>query len=162
MPPESLCIRPVTAADMPAVALLWHGGWHDAHGRLFLPEIVAERTVDAYERWLATILEHSYAAFVDGALAGFYAIDGDELDQFYVDPGWRGRGLAGRLIADAERALAARGVRDAWLVCAVGNERARRFYGKAGWTEGPVVDGETWRADGSVALVPCHRFTKQV
>jgi hypothetical protein len=36
-------------------------------------------------------------------------------------------------MADAEARLAARGVRTAWLACAIGNRRAARFYEKSGW-----------------------------
>jgi hypothetical protein len=37
------------------------------------------------------------------------------------------------LIADAEARLAANGVQTAWLACAIGNDRAARFYEKNGW-----------------------------
>jgi ribosomal protein S18 acetylase RimI-like enzyme len=37
------------------------------------------------------------------------------------------------LISDAEARLAEHGVQTAWLACAVGNDRAARFYEKSAW-----------------------------
>ena len=36
-------------------------------------------------------------------------------------------------MADAEARLSESGVETAWLACAIGNERAARFYEKCGW-----------------------------
>jgi GNAT superfamily N-acetyltransferase len=57
----------------------------------------------------------------------------DELYQLFVSAQSRGAGVAAALIADAEARLLARGVETAWLACAIGNERAARFYEKCGW-----------------------------
>ena len=69
--------------------------------------------------------------------------------------------MAAVLIADAEAHLREAGVDTAWLACAVGNERAARFYEKCGWlrtgtvTEDVVVPGgtfplEVWRYEKSL------------
>jgi ribosomal protein S18 acetylase RimI-like enzyme len=55
------------------------------------------------------------------------------LYQLYVAPQARGSGVAAALIADAEQRLARSGVTTAWLACAIGNDRAARFYQKSGW-----------------------------
>jgi ribosomal protein S18 acetylase RimI-like enzyme len=53
----------------------------------------------------------------------------------------RGSGVAAALTADAEARLAERGVETAWLACAIGNDRAARFYEKSGWRlAGTVVN----------------------
>ena len=39
----------------------------------------------------------------------------------------------GTLIDDAEARLAESGITTAWLACAIGNDRAARFYEKCGW-----------------------------
>lgn len=50
-------------------------------------------------------------------------------------------GLAAELILDAESLLKDGGTRMAWLACAIGNERAARFYEKQGWTRtGTVIE----------------------
>jgi len=65
--------------------------------------------------------------------AGFCILKDDEVYQLYVSAQSRGAGVAGALAADAEARLAERGVKKAWLACAIGNERAARFYEKSGW-----------------------------
>ena len=90
-------------------------------------------------------------------------LKGDELDQLYVAAEARGAGAATALINDAEARLASNGVETAWLACAIGNERAARFYEKSGWrrTESFVshldtingpFDLEVWRYEKRVAL----------
>jgi ribosomal protein S18 acetylase RimI-like enzyme len=56
-----------------------------------------------------------------------------ELYQLFVSAQSRGSGVAAALLADGEARLAASGVQTAWLACAIGNERAARFYEKHGW-----------------------------
>lgn len=58
---------------------------------------------------------------------------GEELYQLYLSPQARGSGAAVALIVDAERRLRTDGVKTAWLACAIGNERAARFYESNGW-----------------------------
>jgi ribosomal protein S18 acetylase RimI-like enzyme len=60
-------------------------------------------------------------------------IKDDELYQLYVARQARGTGAAAALIADGEARLAAHGFATAWLACAIGNDRAARFYEKCGW-----------------------------
>ncbi len=55
-----------------------------------------------------------------------------------LDP-YRRRGLGGRLIGMAERALADRGARKIVLQAAVENERAMAFYGKHGYVRGRLL-----------------------
>jgi GNAT superfamily N-acetyltransferase len=88
-------------------------------------------------------------------------VKGDELYQLFVAAPARGSGVATALIADAEDRLRQDGVQTAWLACAIGNERAARFYEKSGWYRvGTVVqlldtvDGifplEVWRYEKSL------------
>jgi RimJ/RimL family protein N-acetyltransferase len=67
------------------------------------------------------------------------------------------------LVADAEAWLADAGFDVAWLACAIGNERAARFYEKCGWrrvgnmishaeTPNGVFDWEVWRNENSLGV----------
>jgi GNAT superfamily N-acetyltransferase len=60
-------------------------------------------------------------------------VKGDELYPLFVSAQSRGSGVAAALIADAEARLFDSGVKTAWLACAIGNERAAKFYEKCGW-----------------------------
>lgn len=121
---------PAGEGDIVAIAELWHEGWHAAHATIVPPALVASRQPSEFRARTAKRLPQTRIARINGEIAGFYMLDGDELYQFYVSAAHRGRGLAAQLMARAERDLAGR---RAWLACSVGNERAASFYRKAGW-----------------------------
>src|SRR5215210_254687 len=52
------------------------------------------------------------------------------------------------LLDDGEARLARRGVRTAWLACAIGNNRAARFYEKRGWVRARTMVNRIDTADG--------------
>jgi hypothetical protein len=54
-----------------------------------------------------------------------------------------------RLRPDAEARLARAGVELAWLACAIGNERAARFYEKSGWRRAGTV---VYQADAAAGV----------
>jgi GNAT superfamily N-acetyltransferase len=89
----------------------------------------------------------------DGHVCGFAAVGdprGDDLGTpgdgelwaINLEPEAWGRGLAAPLLAGAVQALRARGCSKAFLWVLEENARARRFYGREGWTpDGGVKDG---------------------
>ncbi len=129
----SLTLRNAEESDADTLADLWHSGWQDTHAPILPAELARHRTLESFrERMRAHLADVRVAGRV-GAPLGFSMIKDDELYQFYVSAAARGTGVAPVLLTDAERLLRSRGVRDAWLACAIGNERAARFYGKCGW-----------------------------
>ena len=80
-----------------------------------------ERTIGAYTRVLA-----------DGSLAGWYCLDKDsgELDDFYILPAFRGKGIGTRVletcIAESEKPV--------WLYVFRKNVRAIALYRRMGFT----------------------------
>ena len=74
--------------------------------------------------------------------AGLAMLKSDELYQFYVAAAARGTGAAARLMDDAVTQMRARGVAVAWLACAIGNDRAARFYEKCGWHRAGVMTND--------------------
>jgi GNAT superfamily N-acetyltransferase len=134
-------IRAAEPVELEALTDLWHEGWRDAHLAIVPADLAARRTRDSFRARLAAAIADVWVAAAGGALAGCYLLRDAELNQFYVARTARGTGAATTLIAEAEARLHARGVRRAWLTCAIGNERAARFYEKSGWTrEGAIVD----------------------
>lgn len=57
-----------------------------------------------------------------------------EISKFYAHPGTHGTGVSGRLMRAVLALCAARGDAGAWLGVNQQNARARRFYGKHGFT----------------------------
>ena len=128
--------RPATPDELPALARLWEAGWHDAHDGLVPPALVALRTSESFLDRLRDVAEALRVAGPQGRPLGLCVASGDEIDQLYVTPVARGTGLAARLLADGEARLAASGVRVGRIACAIGNDRALRFYEKHGWRGG--------------------------
>jgi GNAT superfamily N-acetyltransferase len=97
------------------------------------PELTRLRTVESFRDRLRAALTDVRVVDASGLPVGFSVVKGDELYQLFVSAHARGSGVAGALIADAELRLRSNGVETAWLACAIGNERAARFYQKCGW-----------------------------
>src|SRR5437868_1834864 len=126
-------VRSTDAAEIDHLARLWYDSWHETHAPLVPPELTRLRTLESFRERLKATLPNIYVVGPLGAPVGFCVLKGEELYQLFVSPGAHGSGVAAALIADAEARLAERGVETAWLACAVGNDRAARFYEKSGW-----------------------------
>ena len=60
------------------------------------------------------------------------------------------------------RSLARHGIRDAVIQCSAGNDRAHRFYARAGWRDSGVRQAPIWTPDGRHETHPTHIFVKQL
>ena len=134
------------------MAEIWFHGWQDAHARIVPAELARVRTLESFEERLRAASTGVRVAAVAGAPVGFHLLKGTELYQFYVASNARGTGLAAILIADAEACLRMRGVSTAWLACAIGNDRAARFYQKCGWSKTGTVTDEVEIPGGTFPL----------
>lgn len=126
-------VRGAEEAEIDQLAKVWHDAWRDAHERILPADLARHRTLESFRERIRDALPRVRVVGAAGAPEGFCIVHGDELYQLFVSAASRGSGVAASLIADAEARLAASGVRTAWLACAIGNERAARFYEKHGW-----------------------------
>ena len=156
-------IRDAEAHEVEALAKIWYDGWNDAHAQIVPAELKRIRTPESFIERMRAALATVRVAGPPGAPVGFHMLKDDELYQLYVSAQSRGSGVAAALIADAEAQLANAGVETAWLACAIGNDRAARFYEKSGWRrvgnminplESPdgVINLEVWRYEKRVGL----------
>jgi GNAT superfamily N-acetyltransferase len=154
-------VRAAEPSEIDHLARVWYDAWRDAHALILPAELVRVRTLESFRHRLANDLPGVRVVGPPGAPLGLCTIKGDELYQLFVAASARGTGAAGALVGDAEERLARSGVETAWLSCAIGNERAARFYEKCGWkrvgtmvsdletTEGPFPL-ESWRYEKRV------------
>jgi GNAT superfamily N-acetyltransferase len=149
-------VRPAEEIDLDHLTIVWHDGWRDAHAQIVPPELTRLRTMDSFRDRLRAALPNVRVVGPLGAPFGFCIVREDELYQLFVAAPSRGSGAAAALIDDAEARLSERGVKTAWLACAIGNDRAARFYEKRGWLRTGVMVNlaespngpfplETWR-----------------
>ncbi|MEV4538775.1 GNAT family N-acetyltransferase [Asanoa sp. NPDC049518] len=154
-------LRPAAETDAETLAEIWERGWADGHLGNVPDALVAVRTPETFRTRTVEGLPHTTVALVGTAIAGFVKVVDDEVEQVYVAGAHRGSGVAGVLLAEAERQVAAEGYAEAWLAVAAGNGRARRFYERSGWSDAGLFDYLASTADGPIP-VPCHRYTKPV
>jgi len=160
-PMAEVKLRPGTPEDAPHVADLWHRGWHDAHPGHVPDGLTAARTLEAFHDRAAQRVADTTVAEVDGRVAGFVMVVGDEVEQVYVDRAFRGAGVAGILLGEAEQQVAAGGHDVAWLAVATGNARARAFYERQGWRDAGDLPYEV-EALGQRFISPCRRYEREV
>jgi ribosomal protein S18 acetylase RimI-like enzyme len=144
--------RPAVESDIERVARIWFDGWHDAHAAIVPEALTRLRTLDSFRDRTRAHLADTVVAVVGGKVAGFAMLREDEVYQFYIDASARGTGAAQALMAEAEAQLASRGVGTAWLACAIGNDRAARFYDKCGWRRTATVVNNADTPDGPFPL----------
>jgi GNAT superfamily N-acetyltransferase len=156
-----MSIRNPLPSEIEPLAQLWLAGWRDAHLEIVPPELEKHRDIDNLRRRMGEGLANVRVAGPEGDPLGFYMLKDDELYQFYVSARARGTGVAATLMADAEAMLASRGLETAWLACAVGNNRAARFYEKSGWSRVRTETSRLHTPDGEIP-VDVWRYEKRV
>lgn len=143
------------------LAKIWYQGWLDAHLEIVPAELARVRTLESFGPRLRALLPDVRVVGPTGTPVGFSIVKDDELYQLYVSADARGSGVASALINDVEARLTELGFKTAWLACAIGNDRAARFYEKCGWsrvgnminhleTSGGAFDLEVWRYEKSL------------
>jgi ribosomal protein S18 acetylase RimI-like enzyme len=156
-----MMVRPAVPEDADAVAAIWYVGWRDGHLGHVPDELVAIRTKESFWSRAADRVADTTVAVAGDEIAGFVMVVGAEVEQVYVARDHRGSGVAGTLLAEAERQVKANGHDEAWLAVATGNARARRFYERSGWTDTGAFDYPAPSPQGPIP-VPCHRYVKPV
>jgi GNAT superfamily N-acetyltransferase len=154
-------VRPATTAEIDRIAQVWFDGWHEAHAHLVPADLTRIRTIENFAERLPPMLPGIRVVGVPGAPVGFCALKDDELYQMFVSREARGSGAAAALMADAEARLKAAGVATAWLACAIGNDRAARFYEKSGWRRATTV---VYHAETPTGVIPLEvwRYEKSL
>jgi len=145
-------VRDAQEVEIDQLAKLWYDGWLDAHLQIVPEQLARLRTLESFRERLQKGLSNVRVAGQLGAPVGFYMLKGTEIYQLYVSAESRGSEVAARLIADAEARLSQIGVEAAWLTCAIGNERAARFYEKCGWLRVGTVASHLDTAAGEFPL----------
>ena len=145
-------VRRAQEEEIHQLAKIWYDGWQDAHAEIVPAELKRDRTLESFGPRIKAMLADVGVAGPVGAPFGFYMLKDDELYQLYVSAEARGKGVAAALIVDAEARLADGGVETAWLACAIGNDRAARFYEKSGWQRVGIMTNHLELADGPFEL----------
>jgi GNAT superfamily N-acetyltransferase len=145
-------VRAAEKAEIGHLAKIWYDGWHEAHAQIVPPELTRLRTLESFRDRLQAALPNVRVVGPSSEPVGFCIAKGNELYQLFVSAQSRGSGVAATLIADAEARLSENGVETAWLACAIGNERAARFYEKCGWHRAGTMINHLETSKGTLPL----------
>lgn len=132
---DQLVIRRAVQADAEAVAEVWIRSFDAA-----LPTVRRPRGNDRIRLWFAEkIVPHreTWVADADGVVVGMMVLHDGDLDQLYVAPDWRGRGIGDRMVALAKE-NSPEGL-ELWTFQV--NAPAQRFYERHGFVESFRTDG---------------------
>jgi GNAT superfamily N-acetyltransferase len=153
---DSNIVRNLQLEELDHLAALWYNGWQDGHAAVVPTELARLRTLESFKERLNANLANVRVVGPLGKPLGFNWVKDAELYQLYVAAEARGSNVAATLIDDAENQVRVKGYRTAWLACAIGNNRAAKFYEKRGWqlvgnminelqTQEGIFTLETWR-----------------
>lgn len=156
-----MTIRNAERSELDQLARIWFDAWQDGHAAVVPDELIQLRTYDNFRERIEKKVARVRVVGPVGKPLGFCIIDGDELNQLFVSANARGKGVAAELISDAEIILKESGIKTAWLACAIGNDRAARFYEKSGWTRVRNMFNNIETPDGVIEL-EVWRYEKQI
>ena len=157
-----MILRPATAGDLPEAARVWGAAWHDGHDGHVSDALVAARTPDYFlERMTQLLPETTIAEGAGGEILGVLIVVDDELSQLAVAEAGRRSGVGAALLTAAEQQVLANGHDTIWLAVVAGNERARGFYERRGWTDTGATVYQATSAGGPIP-VPVQRYEKRM
>ncbi|MFJ2937646.1 GNAT family N-acetyltransferase [Streptomyces sp. NPDC087219] len=134
---DDLEIRRAGDSDAAATAEVWLRSFDAA-----LPTVRRAHDDDAVRGWFTHVVVPQYETWVavagESGVVGLLVLDGGDLEQLYLDPSWRGRGLGDRFVELAKRQRP-EGL-DLWTFQV--NAPARRFYERHGFVEAERTDGQ--------------------
>jgi len=145
MQPARPVIRPALPGDAAAMAQVFIRAWRQAYPGVVPDSVLAGLDHDKTARWLAELIERRAQGATDvgeraGQVIGFVRYGKSPEDRasgyvfgLYVDPGAAGQGAGQALLRHAEQQLADQGCSNVALHVFEANERARRFYARAGF-----------------------------
>jgi ribosomal protein S18 acetylase RimI-like enzyme len=114
---------------------------------------IRDVVIPRHETWVAEAVTSTNDAERGPRIVGFMSLDGPELDQLYMDPGWTRRRIGGRLV-DLAKSRRPGGLA---LYTFQVNVRARAFYERHGFVVVDLNDGdrnEERQPDARYAWVP--------
>jgi GNAT superfamily N-acetyltransferase len=133
-----IALRRARPADADAAAEVWLRSRHAAVPVVPAP-VHTDEEVRHHFQTVVVPTRETWLAVAADTVIGVLALDGDEVDQLYVDPDWQRRGVGSTLLQLAQ----ARRPGGLALWTFQSNHPARRFYERHGFLAVTWTDGST-------------------
>ncbi|WP_327242080.1 GNAT family N-acetyltransferase [Streptomyces sp. NBC_01320] len=130
-----LVFRRADDSDAADIADVWLRSFTAA-----LPNVRRAHGDDEVRDWFSYVVvpqQEIWVAIAEGSVIGLLVLDDEELEQFYLDPSWRGRGVGDRFMTLAKQQRP--GGLGLWTFQV--NGPARRFYERHGFIAVEHTDG---------------------
>ena len=131
--PADFVLRPATAFDAAVIATMMRASLNSLD---WMPVLHTPEEDLFFIRDILLPRQQVTIAEAGKAIVGFIAVNGEWVDQLYLDPAWTGRGIGSRLLAQATA-----GMPLVKLHCFQANTGARRFYERHGFRAESFGDG---------------------
>jgi GNAT superfamily N-acetyltransferase len=134
-PPCPAEIRRAEPTDAGVMAEVWIRSYAAA-----LPSVRRAHSDDEVRDWFAAVVVPRYESWVavhEGRVVGLLVLGDAELEQLYLEPGWRGHGIGDRLV-DLAKQRRPDGL-SLWTFQV--NKPAQRFYERHAFAETERTDG---------------------
>jgi GNAT superfamily N-acetyltransferase len=133
--PPAAVLRRARSEDAGEVADVWLASFRAA-----LPTVRLAHTDDEVRDWIARVVVgqlETWVADAGGEIVGITALHDDWIEQLYLRPDWRGRGVGQQFVGLAKE----RSPDGLQLWCFQVNAPARRFYERNGFVPAELTDG---------------------
>lgn len=162
MTPDEEAFRPRRAddGDIDAIASIWREGWIAGHSGHVPAALEDARLSGSWTESATSRLGSTWVCCdAAGEVLGFVTVVGNEIEQVYVATRARGSGVAVALLRHGEEVVRSGGADRAWLAVVAGNDRARHFYEREGWSDVGTIDYTATTTAGPV-IVAAHRYER--
>lgn len=133
--PIDIVLRPATASDAAAIATVMCTSLNSFE---WMPVLHTPEEDLFFVREILLPNQQVTVAVTGEDVVGFIAVNGDWVEQLYLDPAWTRQGIGSRLLTQAIA-----GLQVIKLRCFQANAGARRFYERHGFRTEALVDGST-------------------
>ncbi|KAA3451370.1 GNAT family N-acetyltransferase [Mesorhizobium sp. SARCC-RB16n] len=130
-----VALRPAIASDATAIARIMRAALNSF---AWMPVVHTPAEDLAFIRDIVLPNQQVTVAEAGADIVGFIAVNGDWVEQLYLDPAWTGQGIGSRLLMDATATLPI-----VKLHCFQSNAGAQRFYERHGFRAEAFGDGTT-------------------
>jgi ribosomal protein S18 acetylase RimI-like enzyme len=133
IPFPNLRISSFKADNLDEAARLMHDAWHETYSDHLPRDLVSDRTMDYFRRYLLRHNHSCWIAWQGKELAGLVAVTANCIEDLWVAKAYRRRRIGTRLMEAAMTHFVDRGFESAQVGCEGFNRTAIGFFESNGW-----------------------------